>query len=310
MDADSQPGGGPIPHPLPRRRPGRAAAHGEAAGGAVHGIPSVLLPGRRSGSGAPEPALGRDDRAGLARGEVAAFSPRPARAGPANSSRQIRGRRRTRRSPRSAAVFRSPVALPCLELLEKRRRPLALALRGGVGLTQVDRLLRLTSHASNHAPQFADRDNRCDERTSGYTWNFASFGKLKRARLRWSTPSPFPARFPCHAARSEPRIALLRCIFHARDALEPLLDASRLPLALLEALLGIREVRSHRLEGRPEPLELRAQPRASRSASAPVAPSSRWHASRGNFASTGTKRSPTLRAASTRSPDRNTCCIW
>src|SRR2546430_5563725 len=80
---------------------------------------------------------------------------------------QIRGRRRTRRSPRSAAVFRSPVALPCLELLEKRRRPLALALRGGVGLTQVDRLLRLTSHASNHAPQFADRDNRCDERTSG-----------------------------------------------------------------------------------------------------------------------------------------------
>src|SRR5881628_1855945 len=64
---------------------GRVAAHGEAASRTVHGIAGVLLPGRRSGSGAPEPALGRDDRAGLARGEVAAFSPRPARAGPANS---------------------------------------------------------------------------------------------------------------------------------------------------------------------------------------------------------------------------------
>src|SRR4029077_6070100 len=89
---------------------------------------------------------------------------------------------------------------------------------------------------------------------------FASLGKLNRARLRRSTPSPFRTRFSCHAARSEARIAPLRCILHARDALEPLLDASRLPLAFLEALLGIREMRAHRLEGRPEPVELLTQP--------------------------------------------------
>src|SRR5437899_1458186 len=57
-------------------------------------------------------------------------------------------------------------------------------------------------------------------------------------------------------------------------------------------------------------LRERANARASRSASAPVVASSRWHASSGNFASTGTRRSPSLRTASTRSPERNTCCIW
>src|SRR2546429_481057 len=39
-------------------------------------------------------------------------------------------------------------------------------------------------------------------------------------------------------------------------------------------------------------LRRRANARASRSASAPVVVSSRWHASRGNFASTGTTPSP------------------
>src|SRR2546425_13052682 len=51
-----------------------------------------------------------------------------------------------------------------------------------------------------------------------------------------------------------------RRIVHARDPLEPLLDPSRLPLALLEALLGVGEVRADRLERRPESLELLAQP--------------------------------------------------
>src|SRR2546430_274819 len=57
-------------------------------------------------------------------------------------------------------------------------------------------------------------------------------------------------------------------------------------------------------------LRERANVRASRSASAPVVASSRWQASSGNFASTGTRRSPRLRAASTRSPERKEYCIW
>src|SRR5437870_11961649 len=87
-----------------------------------------------------------------------------------------------------------------------------------------------------------------------------------QARLRWSTRPPSPTSLTAlsslgrAATRSEPRIALFRCISHARAALDPLLDTSRLPLAVLEALLGIPEVLAHRLERRPEPVELLAQP--------------------------------------------------
>src|SRR6266487_923717 len=48
-------------------------------------------------------------------------------------------------------------------------------------------------------------------------------------------------------------------IVHAGDPFEPLLDPSRLPFALLEALLGVGEVGADRLERRPEPFELLAQ---------------------------------------------------
>src|SRR2546425_11763388 len=47
----------------------------------------------------------------------------------------MRGRRRTRRWPRSRALFRTQVALPCLELLEKRRRPLASACSAGASVS-------------------------------------------------------------------------------------------------------------------------------------------------------------------------------
>src|SRR6266700_1911290 len=62
-------------------------------------------------------------------------------------------------------------------------------------------------------------------------------------------------RTVAHASRFPRR----RPIIHARDPLEPVLDPSRLPLALLEALLGVGEVRADRLERRPERLELLAQ---------------------------------------------------
>src|SRR2546422_7559 len=48
MDADLQPGGGRVPHPLSRGSPRRPAAQSQAASGsrAVYGIAGVLLPGR------------------------------------------------------------------------------------------------------------------------------------------------------------------------------------------------------------------------------------------------------------------------
>src|SRR5438067_1388321 len=72
VDADLQQGCGRVPHPLPRSGAGRAARRGEAAGGTVHGSAGVLLSGRGRGPGPPEPALGRDRRAGPAGDALAA----------------------------------------------------------------------------------------------------------------------------------------------------------------------------------------------------------------------------------------------
>src|SRR5207249_4095248 len=55
-----------------------------------------------------------------------------------------------------------------------------------------------------------------------------------------------------------PGFPRVRTIVHARDPLEALLNPSRLALALLEALLGIGEVRADPLERGPEPRELLA----------------------------------------------------
>jgi len=57
-------------------------------------------------------------------------------------------------------------------------------------------------------------------------------------------------------------------------------------------------------------LRERAKARPRRLGFGPGRPEQPLHASRETSPSTGTRRSPTLRAASTRSPDRNTCCIW